>query len=151
MANELRKEELLYLQVHGLRVQAPEALNQAMEQAISAMRLGLYAESAGELSEAEAEVLRSGGAVLEEQPGPDPMAEAAAEFGALLSTSLTIEGPVGEDEACIVSGSEGATLEKVGRGFRLVDGAPLAQHVGPHEHAVCVAMVHEGDCRCRDR
>lgn len=89
MTDGMQKEELLYLQVHGLRAQAPEALNEAMAQAIRTMRRSLYAESSGELSEAEAEVLRSGGAVLEEQLGPDPMAEAAAEFGALLSTSLT--------------------------------------------------------------
>lgn len=89
MASESRREELLYLQVHGLRAQPPEALNEAMERAISTMRRGLYSESAGELTAAEADVLRSGGAVLEEQPGPDPMAEAAAEFAALLSISLT--------------------------------------------------------------
>lgn len=53
------------------------------------LRRSLYTESTGELSKAEAEVLRSGGAVLEEQPGPDPMAEAIAESGALLSISLT--------------------------------------------------------------
>jgi hypothetical protein len=73
MTHEIHKEELLYLHVHGLQAQAPETLNEAMAQAISSMRRSVYAESARELSEAEAEVLRSGGAVLEEQPGPDPM------------------------------------------------------------------------------
>ena len=77
MTSERQKEERLYLQVHGLRAQAPQALNKMLVQAISTMRRGLYAESVGELSAAEAEVLRSGGAVLEEQPGSDPMADDA--------------------------------------------------------------------------
>ena len=89
MTRKAKKEAAHYFQVHGLKVQPPEALNDAMVQAIETMRRGLYAESAGELTKAEADVLHSGGAILEEQPGPDPMANAATEYAALLSTSLS--------------------------------------------------------------
>lgn len=89
MTGELKKEELRYFQMHGLKAQPPEALNDAMVRAINTMRRNLYTESAGELTQAEANVLRSGGGVLEEQAGPDPMADAAAEYAALLSTSLS--------------------------------------------------------------
>lgn len=89
MTSELNKEQLHYFQMHGLKAQPPEALNDAMVRAINTMHRSLYAESAGELTEDEADVLRSGGAVLEEQLGPDPMAEAAAEYAALLRTSLS--------------------------------------------------------------
>ncbi|MGI9305397.1 MAG: hypothetical protein ACR2RB_22250 [Gammaproteobacteria bacterium] len=92
MATEVQKEALHYFQMHGLKAQPPEALNEAMVRAIGTMRRSLYAESAGELTQAEASVLRSGGAVLEEQPGPDPMADAAAEYAALLRTSLSTTG-----------------------------------------------------------
>ncbi len=89
MTSERIKAEDRYFQMHGLKAQPPEALNDAMVRAINTMHRSLYVESAGELTQADAGVLRSGGAVLEEQSGPDPMADAAADYAALLRTSLS--------------------------------------------------------------
>lgn len=89
MADEALNEDVRYFNVHGLKAAPPAELNEALVQAINSMHRTLYAESAGELTAAEAAVLRDGGLVLEEQPGPDPLAGSATDFAALLSTSLS--------------------------------------------------------------
>lgn len=81
-------EDRLYLQTHGFRCR-PAELNAALAKVIDTMPETLYGESARELTAAEAEVARSGGLVLEEQDGPDPLAQMAVEYAAILSTSMT--------------------------------------------------------------
>jgi hypothetical protein len=88
MTEKALQEDRLYLQTHGFRCR-PVELNAALVKVIDTMPQTLYGESARELSTAEAEVARSGGLVLEEQDGPDPLAQMAAEYAAILNTSLT--------------------------------------------------------------
>ena len=88
MTEKAQQEDRLYLQTHGFRCR-PVELNAALVKVIDTMPQTLYGESARELTAAEAEVARSGGLVLEEQDGPDPLAQMAAEYAAILNTSLT--------------------------------------------------------------
>jgi hypothetical protein len=88
MADKALQEDRLYLQTHGFRCR-PVELNAALVKVIDTMPQTLYGESARELTTAEAEVARSGGLVLEEQDGADPLAQMAAEYAAILNSSLT--------------------------------------------------------------
>lgn len=79
-----------YFELHGLKSQAPEALNQALQEAIGAMRETLYGPSVEELPAEEQALLAVAGAQIAEQPGaPDPLLDYATCFAALLDTSLT--------------------------------------------------------------
>jgi hypothetical protein len=88
MALKATKDSDIYLQARGLRT-SPKALNEALRLALETMPVMLYGETSEELTTAEQAVLRRGGLVLEEQPGPDPLAETAAKFAAIISSSLT--------------------------------------------------------------
>ena len=70
MAIKATRDETLYLQARGLRIQAPKALNVALRLALEDMQTTLYGgEAEEELTSAEQAVLRRGGLVLEEQSG----------------------------------------------------------------------------------
>lgn len=88
MAPKATKDSDIYLQARGLRA-SPKALNEALRLALETMPAMLYGETREELTTAEQAVLRRGGLVLEEQPGPDPLAETAAKFAAIIISSLT--------------------------------------------------------------
>jgi len=88
MALKATKDNDIYLQSRGLRT-SPKALNEALRLALETMPVMLYGETSEELTTAEQAVLRRGGLVLEEQPGPDPLTEMAAKFAAIISSSLT--------------------------------------------------------------
>lgn len=77
-----------FFQMYGLSAQPPAALNAALAQAIQSMRRSVYAESAGELTEAELKVLEESGVDVNEHPKlPDPLLEFATDFAAILKTS----------------------------------------------------------------
>ena len=78
-----------YFTVRGLAPTAPEALNAALRQVLDAMPTMLYGDLSGELTEAEREVLISGGVRLDAKPASDPLAATTVQFAALVSTSLT--------------------------------------------------------------
>ena len=78
-----------YFTVRGLAPTAPETLNAALRQVLDAMPTMLYGDLSGELTEAEREVLISGGVRLDAKPAGDPLATTAVQFAALVSTSLT--------------------------------------------------------------
>jgi hypothetical protein len=90
--NDTQKNDVLYLQAHGLAVAAPEKLNKALALAIDQMHRSLYGESATELPAAEASVLQAGGFDLNESTDKDPLAETATVFAALLTTGLSAKG-----------------------------------------------------------
>jgi hypothetical protein len=83
------RDDALYLQARGLRVTAPEALNEALRLALENMRTTLYGQAEGELTAAEQAALRRAGMVLEEQPGRDPLADTAVQYAALIESSLS--------------------------------------------------------------
>ena len=89
MAIKATRDETLYLQARGLRIQAPKALNEALRLALEDMQATLYGEAEEELTAAEQAVLRRGGLVLEEQPGRDPLADTAGEYAAIIESSLS--------------------------------------------------------------
>ncbi len=81
-----------FLHAHGIRVE-PEALDKLVCEAVARLSRGLYPpDPRSELSPAEVRVLEEGGFDLSpEQPGEeDPLARTAAEYAALLKTSLTV-------------------------------------------------------------
>ena len=89
MAIKATRDETLYLQARGLRIQAPKALNKALRLALEDMQTTLYGEAEEELTAAEQAVLRRGGLVLEEQPGRDPLADTAVKYAAIIESSLS--------------------------------------------------------------
>ena len=79
-----------YLQVHGLAVRPPPALNAALRRAIDTLRRTLYAPSIHELTAQELALLRQAGVDVDEHPDrEDPLGAYAAAFGAILATSLS--------------------------------------------------------------
>lgn len=89
MAPKVTKDSETYFQARGLRQASQKALNEAPRLALETMPAILYGKTHEELTTAEQAVLRRGGFVLEEQPGTDPLAETAAKFAAIISSSLT--------------------------------------------------------------
>ena len=78
-----------YFTVRGLAPTAPETLNAALRQVLDAMPTMLHGDLSGELTEAEREVLISGGVRLDAKLAGDPLAATTVQFAALVSTSLT--------------------------------------------------------------
>ncbi len=90
MTNSALSKDDYFFQMYGLNARPPAALNAALTQAIQSLRRSIYAESAGELTEAELKVLRESGVDVEEHPKlPDPLLEFATDFAAILKTSLS--------------------------------------------------------------
>jgi excisionase family DNA binding protein len=88
--SETARDEQYFFQLYGLKAEAPATLNKAMAQAIRSMRRSVYSDSARELTAAELEVLEASGAESQEHGDlPDPMGAYAAEFAAILETSLS--------------------------------------------------------------
>ena len=82
--------EARYFSERGLRATAPEALNDALRLALDSMSTTLFgATAASELTEAEQAALHGVGLDLEDRPNADPLANTAAEFAALIESSLT--------------------------------------------------------------
>ncbi len=79
-----------FLHAHGIAV-SPATLDKQLAAAVSQLQRTLYGESRDELTESELRVLQVGGFDLDlhKQEGADPLAQAAAEYAALLKTSLT--------------------------------------------------------------
>ena len=79
-----------FLHAHGIAV-SPATLDKHLAAAVSQLQRTLYGESRDELTEPELRVLEAGGFDLDprEQEGADPLAQAVAEYAALLKTSLT--------------------------------------------------------------
>lgn len=79
-----------YFQLHGLQSRAPEALNQALRDAIGELHETLYGPATEELTGPEQELLAASGVRIAEQPGTrDPLLDYATTFAALLDTSLS--------------------------------------------------------------
>jgi excisionase family DNA binding protein len=87
---EMARDEQYFFQLYGLKAEPPAKLNRALTQAIQTMHRSVYSESARELTAAELEVLGAAGADAHEHTDlPDPMGAYAAEFAAILETSLS--------------------------------------------------------------
>ena len=78
-----------YFTVRGLAPTSPETLNAALRQVLDTMPTMLHGDLSGELTEAEREVLISGGVRLDTKLAGDPLAATTVQFAALVSTSLT--------------------------------------------------------------
>ena len=79
-----------YFQVHGLKAEAPERLEEALKDAIEKLKTNLYGPSRTELTPTEIAMLERAGVDLDEHPEyQDPMLTYATEFAAILATSLT--------------------------------------------------------------
>jgi hypothetical protein len=94
-----------FLHAHGIAV-SPATLDKQLTAAVSQLQRTLYGESRDELTEPELRVLETGGFDLNsrEQEGADPLALAAAEYAALLKTSLTtatVAAKLGVDQSRI--------------------------------------------------
>lgn len=77
-----------YLSSRGLRETTPDALNKALRVVLESMEPMAYGEATKGLTAEEQEVLREGGLTLEPRPGPDPLAETAVKYAAIVKRSL---------------------------------------------------------------
>jgi hypothetical protein len=86
----LRAATVAFLHTHGIDV-APESLDPMVQEAITRLQRTLYRpDSRADLTKAEAEALERGGFVLDpDSSTEDPLAETAAEYAALLKSSLS--------------------------------------------------------------
>lgn len=78
-----------YFTIRGLAPTAPETLNAALRSVLDAMPTMLHGEPSGELTAAERRVLIEGGVNLDAAPQRDPLATTAAQYAAIIETSLT--------------------------------------------------------------
>lgn len=83
--------EQAYFQTHGLKADAPETLNSALQIAISELTRTLYRPSELELTTPELEVLQAAGVdVAEHADEADPIMDYATEFAAIVATSESV-------------------------------------------------------------
>ena len=87
--NKTLQDNVRYVEARGLRPVSPGELNASLRLALDSMSVILHGETTHDLTAAEQAVLQRGGLVLEEQPGPDPLAETAAKFAAIIESSLS--------------------------------------------------------------
>ena len=78
-----------YLTSRGLRDTAPEALNEALRLVLEHMEPMAYGDATTGLTAEEQTVLREGGLTLEPTPGPDPLADTAVKYAAIITHSLS--------------------------------------------------------------
>lgn len=77
-----------FLTSRGLE-ESPEALNEALRVVLESMVPTAYEPASSGLTKAEQRVLLEGGLRLDRTPGPDPMAETAARYAAIVVRSLS--------------------------------------------------------------
>lgn len=82
---------LNYLTARGFRETSPEALNEALRVVLDSMQTMVYGDAARELTAEDQAVLRDGGLTLEPAPGPDPLANTAVKYAAIVKRSLSSE------------------------------------------------------------
>ena len=69
--------------------ETPETLNEALQAVLESMVPTAYEPAASGLTKAEQDVLLEGGLRLDRPAGPDPMAETAAKYAAIVVRSLS--------------------------------------------------------------
>ena len=69
--------------------ETPETLNEALQAVLESMVPTAYEPAASGLTKAEQDVLLEGGLRLDRTAGPDPMAETAAKYAAIVVRSLS--------------------------------------------------------------
>jgi hypothetical protein len=135
MATALQND-LAFLHTHGITV-SPATLDTELAAAVSQLQRTLYGESCDELTAPELRILETGGFDPEPrgEPGGDPLAQAAAEYAALLKTSLgtaAVATQLGVDASRIRQRLAERTLYGFRQGtqwliptFQFVDNQPL--------------------------
>ncbi len=78
-----------YLTSRGLLETAPESLNNALKVVLGSMEPVVYGDAKRGLTTVEQEVLKDAGFTLERKAGPDPLAETAVKYAAIVKRSLS--------------------------------------------------------------
>lgn len=78
-----------YLVSRGLSESDPQALNEALRVVLDSMEPMAYGDAMTGLTAEEQAVLREGGLTLEPTPGPDPLAQTAIKYAAIIKRSLS--------------------------------------------------------------
>lgn len=78
-----------YLTARGFSDDDPKALNAALQVVLKGMEPLAYGNAATGLTVEEQAVLRDGGLTLEAIPGPDPLAQTAVKYAAIIERSLS--------------------------------------------------------------
>jgi hypothetical protein len=78
-----------YFTTRGFRETNPDALNEALRLVLDSMPTSLFEGVTTGLTAEEQAVLREGGLTLERTSGPDPMAETAIQYAAIVKRSLS--------------------------------------------------------------
>ncbi|MGI9301611.1 MAG: hypothetical protein ACR2RB_02735 [Gammaproteobacteria bacterium] len=81
-----------YLTARGLSDGDPQALNTALQLVLDSMEPLAYGDATTGLTAEEQAVLRDGGLMLEATPGPDPLAQTAVKYAAIIERSLSAKG-----------------------------------------------------------
>ena len=77
-----------YLTSRGFLDTTPEALNNALRVVLDSMESMVYGDATRGMTEEEQAVLREAGFKLERSAGPDPLAETAVKYAAIVKRSL---------------------------------------------------------------
>ncbi len=85
----MKPEPTDYLRSRGLSQTNPEALNDALRTVLDSMEPAAFEDAKTGLTAAEQTVLREGGLTLEPTNGPDPLAQTAVKYAAILKRSLS--------------------------------------------------------------
>ncbi len=85
----MNTEPIDYLTLRGLSRSTPEALNDALRVVLNSMEATAFGDANTGLTAAEQTVLREGGLTLEPTDGPDPLAQTAVKYAAILKRSLS--------------------------------------------------------------
>ncbi len=85
----MKAKPLDYLTSRGLSHSTPEALNDALRVVLNSMEAIAFGDANTGLTAAEQTVLREGGLTLEPTGGPDPLAQTAVKYAAVLKRSLS--------------------------------------------------------------
>lgn len=78
-----------YLTSRGFLETAPESLNNALKVVLGSMEPVVYGDAKRGLTTAEQAILNDAGFTLERKAGPDPLAETAVKYAAIVKRSLS--------------------------------------------------------------
>ena len=78
-----------YLTSRGLIETAPEALNKALRVVLDSMEPMVYGDAGKGMTQEEQDVLKEAGLTLERTSGPDPLAQTAIKYAAIVKRSLS--------------------------------------------------------------
>lgn len=85
----MKTDPIDYLRSRGLSQTNPEALNDALRTVLDSMEPAAFEDAKTGLTTADQAVLQEGGLTLQPTDGPDPLAQTAVKYAAIIKRSLS--------------------------------------------------------------